>query len=170
MTDGIKEFGRPWIDSHSPLWKLPTRKIRREGCHVCRMGARLGSSASGASANVAKSGTKSPPPLGETALWKLLKLLHAPAPSMNADASLGFARTAYQSATAAMNLREAGKFALVRFAGTTSRAHTASRQDIAQRAKVGNCPCCAQATHVAFPPRYALGGFYHSESRGLALR
>ena len=67
-----------------------------------------------------------------------------------------------------MNICEAGKLAPICFVRTAIRAHTASRQDIAQRAKVGYCPCCAQATHVSAPPSRALGEFIWLKSRGLA--
>ena len=68
-----------------------------------------------------------------------------------------------------MNVFESEKFALIFFAGHTSRAHTAPRKDIAQRAKAGCCPCCALATHVASPPTFALGDFNWLKSRRLAL-
>ena len=90
--------------------------------------------------------------------------------TMRTDASLGLPRMAYLSAHVAMSLRKAEKFASVRFAGTTSRAHSALRADLARRAKVGNCKCCTTATHVAPPPTYALGEFCPPEERGLALR
>ena len=90
--------------------------------------------------------------------------------TMRTDASLGLPRMAYLSAHVAMSLRKAEKFASVRLAGTTSRAHSALRADLARRAKVGNCKCCTTATHVAPPPTYALGEFCPPEERGLALR
>ena len=44
-----------------------------------------------------------------------------------------------------------------RLVGTTSRAHTATEQILAQRAEVGYCPHCPTATYVALPPVFALG-------------
>ena len=34
MVDANGELGCPLVDSHSRVWKLPTRKIQREGCYV----------------------------------------------------------------------------------------------------------------------------------------
>ena len=67
-----------------------------------------------------------------------------------------------------MNLRGAGKFALIPFVGTTPRADAAPEDETAQRAEVGHRPCCARANHVATPPICALGSFEWVKSRGMA--
>ena len=59
---------------------------------------------------------------------------------------------AYRSAHVAMNLFEAEELAVVRSVGTTSRSHVALRADLPRGARVGYCPCCTSATHVAIPP------------------
>ena len=84
-------------------------------------------------------------------------------------ASLSFSHMAPRSAHVAMNLCEAGEFLPIRFVGTASRTRTAPRQDAAQRAKAGYCPCCTQATRVAIPPLYAMGDFDSLKSRGVDL-
>ena len=90
---------------------------------------------------------------------------------MNTDAWLGFSRTAYQSASVKMNLCEAEKFALVRLVGTTPRARSIKKLDIAQRAEVGYGPCRGRATHVAAPPTLQHhGSMPPSKGRGLSLR
>ena len=68
-----------------------------------------------------------------------------------------------------MNLCEAGKFALIRPVGTTSRARAGAKTDAAQRAKVGYCACCTRAIHVAVRPMCALVAFDWPKSRGMAL-
>ena len=70
-------------------------------------------------------------------------------PTMSTDASLGLSCMGYQSSEVAFNLCEADGFLRVRSVGATSRAHTATKQDSAQRAKAGYYPRCARAMHVA---------------------
>ena len=78
-------------------------------------------------------------------------------------------RLAYRSAAAAVNAREAEKFAFIHSAGPASRAHSAPRTDIARRAKVGCCPRCALSAHPAHPPTHALGEFNPLKAHGSAL-
>ena len=59
---------------------------------------------------------------------------------MNTDAPQSFPRTAYRNAIATTNLRDAGKFAFVRFEGTPYLAQTDPETDFARRAKVGFRP------------------------------
>ena len=59
---------------------------------------------------------------------------------MDTDTCLGFPRTAYQSGTVAIFMRDAGEFALISPEETTTRAHTAPKTDIARRAEVGKGP------------------------------
>ena len=118
------------------------------------MGSRFGPNASGASANYAKFVTETPPVLRYTTVRGWLNFSHALGqvgfpPTMNADASLGCSCAAYHGSIVAMNLREAGEFALNRHVGATSGADTPWRQGVAQRAKVGYYSCCTQSTHVA---------------------
>ena len=89
--------------------------------------------------------------------------------TMDSDPSLGFSRMARQSSQVAMNLRSAAKFALIRFAETATRAHSASKGDMAQRAEVGPRPCWTLATRVALPPTSAPGNFNPKKARGLEL-
>ena len=90
---------------------------------------------------------------------EMLTLLRAPGqvgfrPIMNTGAPLGVRRMAFHGAHVAMNHCEAEKFALARLMGTASRAHSAPRADLAQRAKVGYTPCCTPSTLVALPPTF----------------
>ena len=71
---------------------------------------------------------------------------------MSQNAVLGFPCMAYQSAIMAMSRRDAEEFLLTLFGGTDTQSHTATKTNLGQRAKVGYCACCAQATHIAIPP------------------
>ena len=68
-----------------------------------------------------------------------------------------------------MNHCEAGKFALGPLVRTASRAHSAPRAELTQRARVGYSPRCTLAAHVALPPTYALGDGHLVKARGPAL-
>ena len=57
----------------------------------------------------------------------------------------------------------------MRLGGTTSRGHSGTKAGLAQRAKVGYCPCFTRATHVAIPPSYKLGEFANDKARGPEL-
>ena len=73
--------------------------------------------------------------------------------SLNADASLGFSRMAYQSSYIAPELRMAHQSSYMRVVRPSSHAsHTAT-----QRGKVGFCVNCALATHIAVPIFYEVG-------------
>ena len=52
-------------------------------------------------------------------------------------------------AVVAMAECDAGKFTLVRF---EAHAHNAPKMELGLGAKVGYCPCCTRATHIACPP------------------
>ena len=156
------ELGWPFGDSHSQVWKLPERRVQREGSQGLKFGMRMGRGARGESSNYAQCVTSTHPALRSTRARELRNFLHSNGligfpPAMNADASLGLACMEYQSAIVATSTCEAGEFALIHFVGATSRAHTTPRQDFAQRAKVGYLPCRAQATHVAISPSRVAG-------------
>ena len=89
--------------------------------------------------------------------------------AMGTGASSRFPSTGSQGARVAMNLREAGNFVLIPFAGTTPRARTAPQTETAQRATVGHRACCTRAGHAAVPPMYALGTPDGLKLRGAAL-
>ena len=153
---------------------MSDRPTQRRGKRDWRMGVRLGSHASEAGTNYAQPVKSTPPAMRKTTVRETSTCLHAPGqvgfpPTMNADASAGFPRMAYQSATVAMDLCESEKFALVRLVGNTYRAHSANKTDIVQGAKVGYRPCCTHPSHVVLPPTYALGEFHHLKARGLSV-
>ena len=88
---------------------------------------------------------------------------------MNTGAPLGFCCMGHRGAHFAATLRDAGKFSLIRFVGTTPSAFAAPKTETAQRAEVGYCASGARSTHVALPPVYALSAFDGLKSRGMAL-
>ena len=56
-----------------------------------------------------------------------------------------------------LNVCEGHQFLLLRVEGFCSKGHESSSRELAQKAKVGLCPCCARATHVLVPPVYPIG-------------
>ena len=76
---------------------------------------------------------------------------------MNTDDCPGYSVMEYQSWDVVYDHCEAWKSTLVRLEGRLSKGHEGKAKDgLCQKAKVGYCPCCTQATHVAIPPAYTL--------------
>ena len=86
-------------------------------------------------------------------------------PTLDADASLGSPSVWYQGAPVAMDSCDEGEFALSRVLGTAFREHAATKDIIAQRAKVCYCAGHTRPTHVTKPPVYALGVYGVLKSR-----
>ena len=89
---------------------------------------------------------------------------------MHAVACLGYSRNVYQSAEITMDTCEAGKFILACPGAVAQKGRDSPKKELTQRAIVGNCPCCARATHAAIPARETLGEYSGLKGRGLALR
>ena len=88
---------------------------------------------------------------------------------MNADASSGPWLLGNPNPEVGCGSRGAGGPLLVCLSSTTSRAHSETKQNLAQRAKVGYCPCCVRATHVATPPAFSLAEYDALRVTDLAL-
>ena len=120
--------------------------IQVDGKREWRKGVRLGPQTSGAGSNNAKLVQCAPPAIRKTAVRELLILSSSTGllgfpPTIHTDASTGFSRRGYRSADLAFNLREQDTLLVVCLRGTLPRAHAATKQNIAQSAKVGYCPC-----------------------------
>ena len=94
MMGANGELERPLADSHFQVWKLATRRLRREGRHVWNTGVRSGPAASGSRKNYAASVTRTPPALRRPTAREISNFPHAPSQiwtytAMDADASLG---------------------------------------------------------------------------------
>ena len=72
--------------------------------------------------------------------------------SMNTNACLGFSVTAYQSWGVARDHCDTYQSTLVRIEGRLFKGHDGKADGLRQKAKVGYCPCCTQATRVELPP------------------
>ena len=107
--------------------------------------------------------------VGDVAIFSDTQGGRAFPPTMDARLLSGFPRMVYRSVHVAMDLRKEGNSALIRLEGATSRAHTAPKDDAAQRAKMCFSGLCTRATRVAIPPIYALGAFDTLKSRGMAF-
>ena len=77
--------------------------------------------------------------------------------SANTDACLGWPLYAYQSWEVPTDSRNGARSILLRAEGWCGKGSEASRPALAQRAKVGICPCCAAITHALIPATYAAG-------------
>ena len=163
MITGIRN--NRWSIRISKFGNLPKRGVLPEGCQSWEPGVRRGRHVRGGGADYAESAPNTPPALRESSVRGLHPRVQvAFPPTMNADASLGF-----RCAHVAMNLRDTGKCAPFRFAGTTSRAHLAPKNGTAQRAKVVYSTFCTRATFVVILPMFALGAFDELIARGMAL-
>ena len=94
VMDANRDLECPLVDTHFQGWKLPPRKVQREGCRDWRMGLRLGPTASGVSTNYARSVAGTPPAMRKTRLQELFCFSHAPGrvgfhPAMTPYAPLG---------------------------------------------------------------------------------
>ena len=89
---------------------------------------------------------------------------------MITDASLGFSVVAYRIAAIVSACCEALGGILPPLDGNVSKGHEAStRRNLIQRAKVGCCPFCFVATHVATPLKNSRSEYDELEERGAAL-
>ena len=133
--------------------------------HSWSYGIRLGKKASGAWANYVSDVVqpKLPPVLRKINWRELVQISQAPnqlglPTSLNTDSKLGWSVYSYMSPEILFESCEGSKSILLRIEGYCSKGHDAGREFLAQRAKVGLCPCCAVATHVLVPPVYLVGG------------
>ena len=65
---------------------------------------------------------------------------------------------------------EAAEPILPPLAGRPSSGHMATKEDVAQLAKVVYCLCCVIPTHIAAPPSCSVGEWDELEARGFRLR
>ena len=147
------------------VYSLPTRRVAPgRDLHEWSLGIRLGEKASGAWANaVTEKEQPLPPPVLRKIDWReLLQILRASQQlglpsSSNTDSKLGWAVYSYMAPEVLLNVCEGHKYLLLRIEGYCSKGHESSTKELAQKAKVGLCPCCARATHVLVPPVYPIG-------------
>ena len=118
--------------------------------------------------------TKMPPGARMASRREIIQFLRHPRQArylalMNTGASPGFCVMAYQAREVAYGSCEARKCNRVRPEGSLSEARDAARGSLTQRDKVGYCPCCVRATHVAIPGAYPLGPYRGVEYTGIRL-
>ena len=147
------------------VYALPPRRAAPgEKLHQWSFGLRLGLKASGAWSNqIVDTQQPNPPPVLRKIDWReLVQILKAPhqlglPASSNTDSKLGWAVYSYMAPEVLLNICEGRQHLLLRIEGYCTKGHEASNKEIAQKAKVGLCPCCARATHVLVPPAYPVG-------------
>ena len=147
------------------VYELPSRRVAPgQALHKWSFGIRLGEKASGAWANNVIDKTQPlPPPVLRKIDWReLVQILRAPnqlglPPSSSTDSKLGWAVYSYMAPEILLNVCEGNQYLLLRIQGYCTKGHESSTKELAQKAKVGLCPCCARATHVLVPPAYPVG-------------
>ena len=118
-------------------------------------GVRMGPNASGKYTNKLIGPQLMPPALRKFSPRGTLGFLRArgqirfPA-SMHTDACLGRSAAGYQSWKVAYGVLEVRKFNVILLAGPAATGHDA-KGILTQKAKVGFCPFCVQATRIAAP-------------------
>ena len=147
-----------------------------DGTRHWPMEIRSGPYASREGANSATSARRPPLALCKFGVRGISGVVPAPGqvgypPAMNTDASLGYPQMDYRSAEVVLGACEADGCVLARLGGTASRGPPGNKRDLTQKTKVGNSPCCAIATNVAFhPPPLVLGKVGDEDARDVALR
>ena len=104
-------------------------------------------------------------------LWRTAKRMgQVGYPSaISTDAQLGYSVVAYRSHEVLSHCCGEGGSILVRLVCCCARAHPGAKNELGQRTKVGSRPCCARATRIPAPARYAAGEFSNEKARGSML-
>ena len=93
-------------------------------------------------------------------------------PSTNADAARGLSvmGLSKQGELRCDSLRDASSVTVHLVNGNVSEGHAAPEsRALAQRAKVGNCPCCSISTCADAPVSYTWRGFPAQKAQGVDL-
>ena len=90
--------------------------------------------------------------------------------STSTDACLGCSVAGYQSSEVAFAWRDVRRSVQIRPMGQASRGYSGTKRGLAQRAKVGYCPCCSAVTHVTGSPSPVPGSLEAPETQGMQLR
>ena len=94
MTGGVGELGRPFVDTHSEAWGLPTRRIHARANHSWEGGMRVGPRVGGAATNRVQFPASTPPALQRASVRELTAFLQphgqmGSLPTMNTDMKSG---------------------------------------------------------------------------------
>ena len=116
------------------------------------MGLRLARVASGAATNCVATVESTHPAMREAFIRELLG-------SPLGRGQFGYPCTGCQGAESAVAWGGAGKYTLARIEGPATKGRNAEQAELGRIAKVGYCPCCSRATHIANPPRCKLGKY-----------
>ena len=156
------QMERPLVGRASQVRTRPERIVQIPGQRDWRFGPRLGKDAHGLCAQKATTPTEAPPAARQATGRKVTAFLKTDGQvghptSISTDAQLGNSVMANQSAGILFGSCKGDGSTRVRLEGSCMRAHPSAKHEPPRRAKVGNCPCCATATHSAAPARY-MGG------------
>ena len=149
-------------NSHFQAYGLPERRACAHPNVCAQEGSPPGPNVSGEVTDNLVQPHRTPADSRKSSLTEVLGLLRTRGQfgfplSMQTDACLGFCSMGYQSSGVARNHCDAFRRILIRSEGSVANRRDSSKQNWAQRAKVGYCPCCAKATQIALPPTYLPG-------------
>ena len=162
----------PLGKSDFAVYRLPTHSVRARKNVYGQWGVRIGPNASRENSNRMAYSQNMPPDLRKSSPREILEILRArgqigsPA-SMHTHACLGYSAMRNRTWGAPHRVLDARKFNLIRLVGPEAKGRDAEG-NLAQKAKVGFCPCCEQATHIAVPSSFLLGGYSLPERTGHA--
>ena len=143
---------------HFEVRGIPGRPLKMGQRHS-RTGVRLGPFATGEGAN----GTGTPPPVSRGVRVRGIADARSAAGqvgfplSTSTDACLGCSVAGYQSSEVAFAWRDVRRSVQIRPMGQASRGYSGTKRGLAQRAKVGYCPCCGASFPRTSPSRCAEG-------------
>ena len=171
MCNGSMGLETPLVGSDFEVWRIPKQTICTTRKHHWRVGIRVGDTPSGECTNWITKASQTPPGLRKINFREAMGILHVPNQiglpgTQSTDAHLGFCFYTYQSASVALSSWEMRQEILMRAEGTVTRGGEGSGL---QKAKVGFCPCCAEATHIAAPPTYMRGEYVDGKYQGMLL-
>ena len=142
---------------------LPVRYIRERCNSNGPWGCRSGSRARGSLTQRMVAPRLVPPAARKVSAHESIQVLGNPPQigfpaSMDTDACLGYSVMAYQRWGVVFDPCGAWKSTIVRLEGRLSKGDEAKAKDgLCQKAKVGCCPRCTQATRVSISPSYTIG-------------
>ena len=170
----LDKDGQPWDvlkGRDFVVWKIPDRAVC-ECRHEYRLGVRLGPTASGKfSQHPLITLENTPPGIRLSSAWETIPFLSSyqqvgTPPAAYTDAQLGNAVYSYQSGEVAFQCG-AAKCILWRIIGKHSRAHQGEGGNptkVAQKGKVGYCPCCTMVSHIAVPATFVMGDYHYHKA------
>ena len=174
MNEKGDTYNPPMVSGFA-AYRLPIRLIREHCNSNGPRGCRSGPRARGSLSQCVVAPEFVPPAARKVSPREITRILESPLQegypaSMITGASSGYSAMGYQSWDVVFDHCEASTSTLVRLEGRLSKGHGGEARDgLCQKAKVGYCPCCTRAAHVAIPPAYRLRALGPLKRMGIRL-